>query len=146
MSNTDPRRDWSALAAELKQHDDDREEVKTPEWADYGMPSVWVRGLTRNQTLTIAKRASDKNGKNDPAVADQLQIIWGVVDPPITEVDYNKLKNIRSASRVLQRIQGAISDLTGLSDDTATAEDGTPSGGEDDPVKAAESYLKSAAG
>jgi hypothetical protein len=143
MSDTEARADWSTLAAALAQDDDDRHEVKTPEWASYGMPSVWVRGLTRNQSLTISKRATDKNGKTDPAISDALQIKWGVVEPALDDVSYAKLKNIRSASRVLQRIHAKISELTGIVDDTPT-EEGEAKGGEDDPVKAAESYLKSA--
>jgi hypothetical protein len=143
MTDFETRGGWKALVSALKQQDDDRHEVETPEWKEYGLPSVWVRGLTRNQSLNISKKATDKNGKTDPAISDLWQIKWGMVEPALDDVSYNDLKNTRGASRVLQRIHTRISELTGIVDDTPT-EDGEAKEGEDDPVKAAESYLKSA--
>ena len=122
---------WADAIAILDQRGPERHPVHCPE---LGGLTVYVRGLSRNESLRIERATNKGNGKADTALGDKMQFLWGVVEPAITEREYNELKQTPAASPALQRIHDKISKLTGIVTDDKN------DGEEVDAVSAAESF------
>jgi hypothetical protein len=102
--------------------DIEEREVYVPQWDGY----VVIRTFTKKQVSAINKRATRydhvlKKDVTDNDMVEAMLFTEGVVDPPFTIEDYDRLQEKSVAALVT--IVRAINDASGLSDEAATEAD-----------------------
>lgn len=116
------------LSAENIWNADDLQEADliVPEWPQNGQPGkVRVRGLDLEQMASLADRCSRRNPATGQDIIDRelsviLTVVYGMVEPKLTEADAAKLKkkSANAVTRIVQAINalgptaGAIENAT----------------------------------
>ena len=80
------------------------EEFEVPEWGGF----VKVKSISKRQMNLIKKQAEDENGDYDDDLLEKTIFIEGLVEPKITEAQYELLldKSASAMSRLSKKILG----------------------------------------
>lgn len=107
------------------------EEVKTDEWAPYGVPLVVVRGLTAAEREEWERWVGDTNGKKNTYVREKLVAMTVMEDgkPAFTRNDIRDLSELSSATII--RIWDVARRLSGMQTE-AELQAANPSNGDQD--------------